>query len=398
MFGAIALLAALLIAVQMIARQLQAGEEDQRCCAPSALARRWPWATGCSAFSAPSSRVAARGRRRDRALPALAHRPGAPGLSLARGRGRLRGARLRAARAHRRLGAAAVALAYRPAPGRARARNETGAGVVRAWRAWRRVPAPRYPRSPASASPSSRAAAARLCPCALVLFGASARRADRRGHAHFRQRAQHLGLPSRPLRLELELCPHLGEHPCLPGPVPAGQGPGRRRLERRVASPTPRSTARPCRSSWRARMPSQPADARPGTPSKRTTRSSSGRRLSPSCTSGSATPYRELRDAAGAPVYVPPTRMLIVGTATLPAVGNAQGSPHLDGHRRDRSRPGSSRPRSRSSCAARIPPERPAMVFVRLRAGVSPAAGLAIVAAHCRGGHQGLRGRPRRRP
>ena len=46
----------------------------------------------------------------------------------------------------------------------------------------------------------------------------------------------------------------------------------------------------------------------------------------PACTSTSATPSPQLRKAKDAPVYIPPTRLVIVGTATLPAVGSTASS------------------------------------------------------------------------
>ncbi len=58
---------------------------------------------------------------------------------------------------------------------------------------------------------------------------------------------------------------------------------------------------------------------------------------------------------ADAPLYIPPTRLVIVGTATFPAVGFVQlrRRPHLDGHRRPALRGASSRRRSNEPCRAR---------------------------------------------
>ena len=51
------------------------------------------------------------------------------------------------------------------------------------------------------------------------------------------------------------------------------------------------------------------------------TRSSSGRPPWRSCTSTSATPSSVTYGTPGSPVYLPPTRLVVVGTATMPAVG-----------------------------------------------------------------------------
>ncbi|MGO9502561.1 MAG: FtsX-like permease family protein [Streptosporangiaceae bacterium] len=58
-------------------------------------------------------------------------------------------------------------------------------------------------------------------------------------------------------------------------------------------TPTPRSTARPCQSSGRAHMRRSARRSCPGTRWRRATRSSWGPRRSPSCTSGSATPFSQ---------------------------------------------------------------------------------------------------------
>ncbi|MGO8724140.1 MAG: FtsX-like permease family protein [Acidimicrobiales bacterium] len=78
-----------------------------------------------------------------------------------------------------------------------------------------------------------------------------------------------------------------------------------------------------------------------------------------------------------APVYVPPTRMLIVGSATLPAVGSA-GSLHTSMGTGAIVPVGIEPPKFQRFLSSPDPTlNGPGMVFVRLRPGVSPAAGLA---------------------
>ena len=95
-----------------------------------------------------------------------------------------------------------------------------------------------------------------------------------------------------------------------------------------------------------------------------------------------------------APVYIPPVRLVIAGTATLPAIGNAQKLHTVHGHRSGHSH------RDR---AARIPdvPAQPASQ--RPDDGLRPVAkrrefrpGPGIAATHCRCGHRGIGSRRRR--
>jgi hypothetical protein len=84
--------------------------------------------------------------------------------------------------------------------------------------------------------------------------------------------------------------------------------------------------------------------------------------------------YGTPRDA---PVYVPPTRLVIVGTATLPAVGNAQAL-HTSMGTGAIMPTGLEPPAFQKFLRSPYPAlNGPEMVFVRLRAGVSPAEGLA---------------------
>ena len=78
-----------------------------------------------------------------------------------------------------------------------------------------------------------------------------------------------------------------------------------------------------------------------------------------------------------APVYVPPTRLVIVGTATLPAVGSAQAL-HTSMGTGAIIPAGIEPPAFQKFLRSPYPAlNGPAMVFVRLRSGVSPAEGLA---------------------
>ena len=238
------------------------------------------------------SRVAARGRRGDRALPALAHRPGAPGLSLARDRGGLRGARLRAARADRRSSEPLPSCSPTGRRQAELARNEHRPGEVRAWRAWRRTPARPFPRSRASASRSNRVTAGPLRPSAWPLpvptlavlivvaaltFGSGL--STLVSHPALYGWNWNYALTSANTECLRRSCP------CWPatGPWPHGAA-------CRYVLAESRSTARPCQSSWRAHMRESARRCSRGTPLKRTTRSSSARRRLPSCTSRLATP------------------------------------------------------------------------------------------------------------
>jgi hypothetical protein len=80
--------------------------------------------------------------------------------------------------------------------------------------------------------------------------------------------------------------------------------------------------------------------------------------------------------SADAPVFVPPTRLVIVGTATLPAVGNAQ-TLHTSMGTGALIATGIEPPVMQKFLAGQIPTlNGPAAIFVRLRNGVTPAAGL----------------------
>ena len=77
--------------------------------------------------------------------------------------------------------------------------------------------------------------------------------------------------------------------------------------------------------------------------------------------------------------YIPPTRLRIVGTATLPAIGNPATLHPLDGyggHRGERCRAGCLPPHSPDPDPNL---NGPALAVVRLRSGVSPAAGRAVL-------------------
>jgi hypothetical protein len=79
---------------------------------------------------------------------------------------------------------------------------------------------------------------------------------------------------------------------------------------------------------------------------------------------------------ADAPVYVPPTPVVIVGTATLPAVGNAQ-TLHTSMGTGALIPTGIEPPAMQKVLRSRNPTlNGPAAVFVRLKNGVTPAAGL----------------------
>ena len=141
-FGAIAMLAALLIALQMIARQLQAKEEDREVLRALGASRAMAMGDGLLGIlgAVVLGSLLAVGHRR-RALAALAHRTGARRSTPTRGVAlRCDRARHRPRRAHRRHRGRRVALAYRSAPGRARDGRAARAGAVLGGRPAGRLP------------------------------------------------------------------------------------------------------------------------------------------------------------------------------------------------------------------------------------------------------------------
>jgi hypothetical protein len=98
---------------------------------------------------------------------------------------------------------------------------------------------------------------------------------------------------------------------------------------------------------------------------------------------------------ADAPLYVPPKRLVIVGTATLPAIGNPQTLHTSMGTAAIIS--GLEPPALRKLLRSPYPAlNGPKMVFIRLRAGVAPAPGPGLAAADCQRGERSIRGRPGR--
>ena len=121
-FGAIAALAALAIATIAISRQLRSTHEELRVLRARSQSghdcRRRAGRSPCR----DSDRLTSRGRGRGRAVAAVATRTYPPGLPPVRDRVRLDSPRLWRARADRGLGVTAVALAYQGAPHRLAAR------------------------------------------------------------------------------------------------------------------------------------------------------------------------------------------------------------------------------------------------------------------------------------
>jgi predicted lysophospholipase L1 biosynthesis ABC-type transport system permease subunit len=165
-FGIIAMAAALLIAVQAIARQLQARDEDigvLRALGASPAMTMGEGLLGILGAVVLGSLLAAGVAIGLSPLSPIGPvRPvyPAPGFEvdvvvLGFGLLALIGG----------IGAASVGLAYRQAPGRARQRSGPMPREVRAWYVWRRAPARRCPRSPVSASPSNRGTAEPPCRC-----------------------------------------------------------------------------------------------------------------------------------------------------------------------------------------------------------------------------------------
>ena len=100
----------------------------------------------------------------------------------------------------------------------------------------------------------------------------------------------------------------------------------------------------------------------------------------------------------GNPVYLPPTRLVVVGTATMPAVGF---SSVIDDH----TSMGTGRADADAALPALVPAgpveleshaQRPELVFVRLRDGIPAAAGLANLQRIATAADQRLRRRSRR--
>ena len=134
-------------------------------------------------------------------------------------------------------------------------------------------------------------------------------------------------LAPRPLRMELEL----RHQPC--GRRAAMSRPRRRSCSPVIPmwphgpgtpSPVSRSTVKRYRCSWRRPTPSSTRPSCRAMRSTPITRSSWARQRWPRCTRRSATPSTSVTGLpSDAPVYVPPTPLRVVGTATLPAIGTS---------------------------------------------------------------------------
>ena len=146
------------------------------------------------------------------------------------------------------------------------------------------------------------------------------RRRDR--HAHVRREPAHARVAPRALRVELERRDpdqrRRRRHPVADGARAARSRPRRRRVERRLLRLA--ADRRPDRADHRrpARRAASSRRSSPDTGSRRPIRSCSAGRRSPSSTSASATPSRRATATSS------PTRLRIVGTATMPAVGPAE--------------------------------------------------------------------------
>ena len=179
----------------------------------------------------------------------------------------------------------------------------------------------------------------RSVPVRSALLGTVDRRHDGGRDADVRERAPQPGVAPRAVRLELELRDQ-PEHRSPTRHARAADARLRRRgLDRAQRDRSSRSTGRPFPSLLATRTRRSRRRSCPGTVSSRPMRSCWARRRSRRL-------HKHVGDTvtlsygspADAPAYVPPSRLRVVGTATLPAVGlrELRRGPHHHGHRRAR--------------------------------------------------------------
>ena len=371
-FGAIARLAALLIAGQAISRQLWANAEGARC--PARPRRRPPTttATPCSGWSGRSivgALVAwASPWRCHRSRP---DRTGAARWTRHRGSpstGRCSGSGLAVLTVG--LGGLTVALAYRGAHRRAR-RTRRARAAVGPRRGRRPVGAARAGPRRAAFLPRARPGPHR----GAGAIGPGRRRVGRDGRggdADLRERSRHPRLASRPVRMELELRHQLAwgqQHPSCRRHAPRAR-PRRRGLDR------VHLRERPDRRSDRPGAVDG-AHAALGPPILSGHAIDAGNQIVLGAATLAAL-HKKLGDTVtvsygapqDAPVYVPPHPSVIVGTATMPAIGTSghlhasmgTGAVLPTGLGRRRFKRALTQPRSNLNG--------PAIEFVRLRRGV----------------------------